>query len=339
MALSKDQRIPHDSSMSSKVQNCVFSETSVEITSMTVHRVNEYHKSVLEEEDGSQTTNGLSNYSAVTRSPPLCGSRKDYAYKGTNYQLEEAVSLIDFKGYSNILQASGSLLSFQQNKMVPLNCYLKDNGQKEYCVWENNLHQGHNHWNQTSPRSTRDMRLVENLNCFQTSSGYSPIVNNAKEKQHGQSSSGWLYSAPTIPNDISSLHKLGAQESVLQKRPSMGENMKAAKKQCSTESKTPKHKSSPSKDPQSVAAKNRRERISERLKILQELVPNGSKVDLVTMLEKAISYVKFLQLQVKVLATDEFWPVQGGKPPEISQVKEVIDVILSSQRERSSCSK
>lgn len=76
---------------------------------------------------------------------------------------------------------------------------------------------------------------------------------------------------------------------------------------------------------------NRRERISERLKILQELVPNGCKVglnfltcrswhkaindiyiyvilsivlimqvDLVTMLEKAITYVKFLQLQVKV---------------------------------------
>lgn len=91
-------------------------------------------------------------------------------------------------------------------------------------------------------------------------------------------------------------------------------------------------------------SQNRRERISERLKILQELIPNGSKVsffgsnswqdyhtlqswttstqpnsaefyllglwlkflcwilqvDLVTMLEKAISYVKFLQLQVKV---------------------------------------
>jgi hypothetical protein len=45
---------------------------------------------------------------------------------------------------------------------------------------------------------------------------------------------------------------------------------------------------------------NRRERISERLRALQELVPNGTKVDLVTMLEKAISYVKFLQLQVKV---------------------------------------
>ncbi|CAJ1865885.1 unnamed protein product [Sphenostylis stenocarpa] len=323
MALAKDQKIPHDSSMSSKVQNCFFSEASVETTSMTVHRVNEYHKSVLAEEDG------LGNDSAVTHSPPLCGSGKGYAYKGTNYQLEEEESLINFKGYSNLMQTDESLLSFQHNR---------DTSQKEYCVWENNLHQGHNHWNETSPRSTKNMRLVQDFNCFHTASGYSSIFNNANEKQHVQSSSGWLYSAPSIPNDRS-LHKLGAPETVLQKRPSMGQNMKAAKKQCSTESKTPKHKSSPSKDPQSVAAKNRRERISERLKILQELVPNGSKVDMVTMLEKAISYVKFLQLQVKVLATDEFWPVQGGKPPDISQVKEVIDAILSSQRERSSSSK
>jgi hypothetical protein len=29
-------------------------------------------------------------------------------------------------------------------------------------------------------------------------------------------------------------------------------------------------------------------------------VPNGTKVDMVTMLDKAISYVKFLQLQVEV---------------------------------------
>ncbi|KAL6911356.1 hypothetical protein ACP4OV_000161 [Aristida adscensionis] len=88
----------------------------------------------------------------------------------------------------------------------------------------------------------------------------------------------------------------------------------------------------PTKDPQSLAAKNRRERISERLRTLQELVPNGTKVDLVTMLEKAISYVKFLQLQVKVLATDEFWPAQGGKAPEISQVREALDAILSSSQ-------
>ncbi|KAJ6364595.1 hypothetical protein OIU76_029536 [Salix suchowensis] len=117
------------------------------------------------------------------------------------------------------------------------------------------------------------------------------------------------------------------------KRPNMGESMQALKKQCNDAIKNPKPKSAagPAKDLQSVAAKNRRERISERLKILQDLVPNGSKVDLVTMLEKAISYVKFLQLQVKVLATDDFWPVQGGKAPDFSQVKEAIDALLSPQ--------
>ncbi|XP_042404826.1 uncharacterized protein LOC121995048 [Zingiber officinale] len=88
-----------------------------------------------------------------------------------------------------------------------------------------------------------------------------------------------------------------------------------------------------------ILLQNRRERISERLKILQELVPNGTKVDMVTMLEKAISYVKFLQLQVKVLATDEFWPAQGGRAPDIGQVKEAIDAILCSQRDRNSSSK
>ncbi|KAJ1396798.1 Myc-type, basic helix-loop-helix [Sesbania bispinosa] len=326
MALAKDQ-IPHDSSMGNKVQTCVFN-----------------HKSVLEQEHGSQSTNGLSNDSgtSITHSPPLCGSDNGYVYKGRNYQLEEAEPLINFKessGYSNIKQASESLLSFQQSRLVPNNCYLKDSSQKEYRVYENNMHKGYNQWNQISPRSTTDLHLVQDFNCFQTASGYSSIVNSAKEKQHGQSSYGWLYSEPIMHVDSLQNQKSIIEESVLKKRPAMGENMKAAKKQCSSESKAPKPRSSTSKDPQSVAAKNRRERISERLKILQELVPNGSKVDLVTMLEKAISYVKFLQLQVKVLATDEFWPVQGGKSPDISQVKEAIDAILSSQRDRSSCSK
>jgi hypothetical protein len=69
----------------------------------------------------------------------------------------------------------------------------------------------------------------------------------------------------------------------------------------------------------------RRERINERLKILQKLVPNGTKVsdrlitrcvasarivancpeifmqvDISTMLEEAVQYVRFLQLQIKV---------------------------------------
>jgi hypothetical protein len=35
-------------------------------------------------------------------------------------------------------------------------------------------------------------------------------------------------------------------------------------------------------------------------------------------------------IKPQVLATDEFWLVQGGMAPEISQVKEALDAILSS---------
>ncbi|KAE8715644.1 bHLH139 protein [Hibiscus syriacus] len=50
-----------------------------------------------------------------------------------------------------------------------------------------------------------------------------------------------------------------------------------------------------------------RERINEKLRILQNLVPNGTKVDISTMLEDAIHHVKFLQLQIKLLSSDEQW--------------------------------
>ncbi|XP_057489901.1 transcription factor bHLH139-like [Actinidia eriantha] len=60
-------------------------------------------------------------------------------------------------------------------------------------------------------------------------------------------------------------------------------------------------------DPQSLYARKRRERITERLRILQTLVPNGTKVDISTMLEEAVHYVKFLQLQIKLLSSDEMW--------------------------------
>ncbi|CAM8943087.1 unnamed protein product [Rhodiola kirilowii] len=62
-----------------------------------------------------------------------------------------------------------------------------------------------------------------------------------------------------------------------------------------------------SSDPQSLYARKRRERINERLRILQSLVPNGTKVDMSTMLEEAVNYVKFLQLQIKLLSSDETW--------------------------------
>ncbi|GFP96842.1 transcription factor une12 [Phtheirospermum japonicum] len=55
-------------------------------------------------------------------------------------------------------------------------------------------------------------------------------------------------------------------------------------------------------DPHSIAERLRRERISERIKALQELVPSCNKSDRAAMLDEILDYVKFLRLQVKVLS-------------------------------------
>ncbi|XP_066310592.1 uncharacterized protein [Miscanthus floridulus] len=75
--------------------------------------------------------------------------------------------------------------------------------------------------------------------------------------------------------------------------------------------------------------KRRRERINERLKILQKLVPNGTKVDISTMLEEAVHYVRFLQQQIKMLSSDEMWMYA---PIAYNGMSLGIDLKISPQR-------
>ncbi|KAL2896010.1 hypothetical protein RDABS01_037794 [Bienertia sinuspersici] len=285
----------------------------------------------------SPSSNKL-NQVMMSSSPPLSSSSSANSSNGgfvihhphtSNYQQphEEANSLINFKaGYESFMHSNGSILSFQQEDNTS---YPNNNDHIHFPMWEggsSTSSMSHDHL-KLMKNCGSNLRLLEEVNCLQTASG-----GGGGGSSYQDEANEWLFvEAIADPPQESR-----TQQTCFNKRAHMEEeNMQASKKQCTNNaSKKPAKpkSSSTSKDPQSIAAKNRRERISERLKILQDLVPNGSKVDLVTMLEKAIGYVKFLQLQVKVLATDEFWPAAGGKAPDISQVREAIDAILSSQR-------
>ncbi|KAK9048071.1 hypothetical protein SSX86_032966, partial [Deinandra increscens subsp. villosa] len=65
-------------------------------------------------------------------------------------------------------------------------------------------------------------------------------------------------------------------------------------------------------DPHSIAERLRRERIAERMKALQELVPNVNKADKASMLDDIVEYVKFLQLQVKILSMSRLGNAAGA---------------------------
>uniref|UniRef100_A0A5B6YPN7 Putative transcription factor UNE12-like n=1 Tax=Davidia involucrata TaxID=16924 RepID=A0A5B6YPN7_DAVIN len=82
-------------------------------------------------------------------------------------------------------------------------------------------------------------------------------------------------------------------------------------------------------DPHSIAERLRRERIAERIRALQELVPSVNKTDRATMLDEIVDYVKFLRLQVKVLSMSRLGGAGAVAPL-------VTDIPISSVEEEAS---
>ncbi|KAL2238810.1 UNVERIFIED_CONTAM: Transcription factor UNE12 [Sesamum indicum] len=81
-------------------------------------------------------------------------------------------------------------------------------------------------------------------------------------------------------------------------------------------------------DPHSIAERLRRERIAERIRALQELVPSVNKTDRAAMLDEIVDYVKFLRLQVKVLSMSRLGGAGAVAPL-------VTDIPISSIEEES----
>ncbi|XP_072971086.1 uncharacterized protein [Typha angustifolia] len=108
-------------------------------------------------------------------------------------------------------------------------------------------------------------------------------------------------------NGLSSSHYSSEDDSSASQDLNEGSNARStSKRSADLKGKTRADRGSAT-DPQSLYARKRRERINERLKVLQNLVPNGTKVDISTMLEEAVQYVKFLQVQIKLLSSDDLW--------------------------------
>ncbi|CBI17928.3 hypothetical protein PVL29_008317 [Vitis rotundifolia] len=82
-------------------------------------------------------------------------------------------------------------------------------------------------------------------------------------------------------------------------------------------------------DPHSIAERLRRERIAERIRALQELVPSVNKTDRAAMLDEIVDYVKFLRLQVKVLSMSRLGGAGAVAPL-------VTDIPLASVEEEAS---
>ncbi|KAH7567444.1 hypothetical protein ACOSP7_010656 [Xanthoceras sorbifolium] len=94
-------------------------------------------------------------------------------------------------------------------------------------------------------------------------------------------------------------------------------------------------------DVHNMSEKRRRSRINERMKALQNLIPNSNKTDKASMLDEAIEYLKQLQLQVQMLtmrnglSLHPMWlpgVLQSVQLPQTGMLFDVENELLNTNR-------
>ncbi|RRT83762.1 hypothetical protein B296_00001222 [Ensete ventricosum] len=337
-----------------------------------------------------------------------------YTIEAVDALPQEALSILDCNATTSEHWAysNASVLGFEQGGRMPPAGPPSLDLDDDCAAWIDAMDQNRQLSDLDIKHPTADSTLIHEQGYFAVENWCGVVGTPEKDKRQCHDRFGFIYPGAAA---VDGLRESIGRATVLQKRPYTlcllsqdASDMTSPKKQCRGNTGRIKDKSSPSKDPQSTAAKYQRalEGSFMDFSINLSMFPccriggNGSAsgsrfyrilflmaqrfaelrinlVDLVTMLEKAISYVKFLQLQVKVilffastncsffprsnkkrflffvcrcmkltlsipvqvLATDEFWPAQGARAPDVGQVKEALDAILSSHRDGNPSSK
>ncbi|KAH0452196.1 hypothetical protein IEQ34_019495 [Dendrobium chrysotoxum] len=110
------------------------------------------------------------------------------------------------------------------------------------------------------------------------------------------------YDAPAASNDLKHKSRKRAREGEESGEDSedLEDELFTVKKPSSGQVKSGKR--SRAAEVHNLSERRRRDRINEKMKALQELIPNCNKVDKASMLDEAIEYLKTLQLQVQMMS-------------------------------------
>ncbi|KAL3525681.1 hypothetical protein ACH5RR_014053 [Cinchona calisaya] len=85
-----------------------------------------------------------------------------------------------------------------------------------------------------------------------------------------------------------------------------------------------------------LSEKRRRSRINEKMKALQNLIPNSNKTDKASMLDEAIEYLKQLQLQVQLLTVRNGLSLYPMCLPGVLQSNRLPETRMACEGDRSS---